>query len=131
MRRLIALTCTIPFALAACGGDDEKESSPAPASSSGGATTLDLTAQEPGEEQFGFDPKELNAKAGKVTIKLTLPDDLKAPHGIAIDGEGAGDTVQAGGTSEVTADLKAGTYTFFCPVGDHREEGMEGTLTVK
>jgi plastocyanin len=132
MRRLIALTCAIPFALAACGGDDEKESTPAPSSSGGGeATTLDLTAQEKGDEAFGFDHKSLDASAGKVTIKLTLPDGLKAPHAIAIDGEGSGDTAQAGGTSEVTADLKAGTYTFYCPVGDHREEGMEGTLTVK
>jgi uncharacterized cupredoxin-like copper-binding protein len=27
-------------------------------------------------------------------------------------------------------DLKPGKYTFYCPVGDHRAEGMEGTLTV-
>ena len=33
--------------------------------------------------------------------------------------------------TSVTADLKAGTYTFYCPVGNHRAEGMEGTLTVK
>ena len=26
--------------------------------------------------------------------------------------------------------LKKGKYTFYCPVGDHRSEGMEGTLTV-
>jgi hypothetical protein len=44
------------------------------------------------------------------------------PHGIAIEGNGVdkdGAVVQPGGTSTVTVRLKPGTYTFYCPVGDH------------
>jgi uncharacterized cupredoxin-like copper-binding protein len=55
------------------------------------------------------------------------------PHAIAVEGNGVdkdGNTVQKGGTSTVTADLKAGTYTFYCPVDGHRAAGMKGTLTV-
>ena len=55
------------------------------------------------------------------------------PHAVEIEGNGveeASDTVTSSKTS-VTADLKAGTYTFYCPVGNHRAEGMEGTLTIK
>ena len=40
------------------------------------------------------------------------------------------DTVTDGGVSQVTVDLKPGKYEFYCPVGDHKEEGMQGTLTV-
>jgi uncharacterized cupredoxin-like copper-binding protein len=55
-------------------------------------------------------------------------------HSIAIEGNGvnsAGQVVGPGGTSTVSAALKAGTYKFFCTVPGHRQAGMEGTLTVK
>jgi len=42
----------------------------------------------------------------------------------------SGQTVQPGGASTVTADLKPGTYTFYCPVPGHEAAGMKGTLTV-
>ena len=125
------LACILLFA--ACGGDDEP-SAPAPAGGGGGGETINVTATEGGEEPYGFDPKELSAQAGKVTLDLALPGDLKAPHAIAVEGNGveaSGETVQPGSSSKLTEDLKAGTYTFYCPVGDHRAEGMEGKLTVE
>ena len=56
------------------------------------------------------------------------------PHGIAFDGNGvdkAGPTGGTGSTSTVSATLKPGTYTFYCPVPGHKAGGMKGTLTVK
>jgi plastocyanin len=56
------------------------------------------------------------------------------PHAVSIEGEGvaeSGDTVEAGADSTVTADLQPGTYSYYCPVGQHRQAGMEGTLTVE
>jgi uncharacterized cupredoxin-like copper-binding protein len=55
-------------------------------------------------------------------------------HGVAIEGNGVsktGSIVNQGGTSTVTAKLKPGKYTFFCPVPGHRQAGMQGTLTVQ
>jgi plastocyanin len=136
MKRLLPVVCALPLVIAACGGGDTEKpaASSTTSSTSSGGQTLQLTAEEPGEEQFAFSKKSLTAKSGKVTIDLKLPNGLKAPHGIAIEGKGVdedGPVANAGGSSTVSADLKPGTYTFYCPVGDHREEGMEGKLTVK
>jgi plastocyanin len=60
------------------------------------------------------------------------PSDL--PHAVEIEGSGvevAGDTVGKGGVSKASADLKAGEYEYYCPVGNHKDAGMEGTLTVQ
>lgn len=113
--------------LAACGGDDEE---PAPSNEGSEQVTLEIVAKE---GPYAFEPAELETDSGTVTIEMESPENLKAPHSVSIEGEGvneAGNVVQAGAVSEVTADLEPGEYTYYCPVGDHRAEGMEGTLTV-
>jgi plastocyanin len=139
---LLAIGLTA-LALGACGDDeDESSSTPStqestqaeqPAAGSGGET-LQIDAVEGGTEPFGFSKERLTAPAGEVTITMANPSANQAPHAVEVEGNGieeVGETVTAGGTSTVTADLKPGRYTFYCPVGDHREEGMEGTLTVE
>jgi hypothetical protein len=66
--------------------------------------------------------------------KATPTSSPVSSAGVAIEGDGAdvaGKVVNQGGTSTATATLKAGTYTFFCTVDNHRQAGMEGKLTVK
>jgi plastocyanin len=78
-----------------------------------------------------FEPDTLTAKAGAVTIDFDNP--ASVPHAVEVEGNGVeevSETVTAGKTS-VTADLEPGEYEFYCPVGNHRAEGMEGTLTVE
>jgi cytochrome c oxidase subunit 2 len=82
--------------------------------------------------QLAFDKKALTAQAGKVV--LSLKNDSPIPHNIAIKGNGVnakGPIVTGGSRSTVTAELKAGTYTFYCSVPGHEQAGMHGTLTVK
>ena len=150
-RKLLALLlASAALALGACGDDDEDtaDTGPAPsteaapptgatteedqAGASGGGGGSDLTADADPSGQLKFTVDKLEAKAGKVTITMKNPSDL--PHAIEIEGNGVeeeGETVQKGGTSKVTADLKPGEYEFYCPVPGHKQGGMEGKLTVK
>jgi len=110
---------------------DEQASQGSSKSSSGpqASTTLPLAADA---TALAFDRTELNAKAGKVTIDFNNPSPI--PHNVVIEQDGkelAGFEPIAEGEEEVSAELKAGTYTFYCAVPGHREAGMEGTLTVK
>lgn len=144
IRRTVAVALVVAAGtIAGCGGSDDTttatEATPAataaqtPAAADAAAGQLQLTAVE-GTDGLGFEPAELSADAGTVTITMENPDGDKMPHAIAIEGNGvdeSGEIVDAGGTSTVTADLQPGEYTFYCPVGQHRQNGMEGTLTVK
>jgi uncharacterized cupredoxin-like copper-binding protein len=133
---LIALLCAFAIPVAGCGGDDDDGGSSgggaSGASSSGGgaAQTLKIAADPSGA--LKFDKSSLTAKAGKVTIVMDNPSDL--PHAVEIEGNGVeaeGETVDKGGVSKATAEVKPGTYEFYCPVDGHKQAGMEGTLTVK
>lgn len=72
--------------------------------------------------------KTATATAGSVTIEM--PNTSGTPHNIAIAGVGKG-AIVPNGVSKFTAQLKAGTYTYFCQVPGHEAAGMKGTLTVK
>jgi len=108
------------------GDKTEKEK----AGGASGGSQLKLTADPGGA--LKFDKTSLNTKPGKITVVLDNPSDV--PHAIEVEGKGVeeeGETVGKGGVSKVTADLKAGEYEYYCPVGNHKQAGMEGTLTVK
>ena len=96
----------------------------------GGRRVLALSADPGGA--LSFDTRELEARAGQVTIQMENPSSV--PHNVSVEGRGVdeeGRTVGQGGTSTVAADLRPGEYDFYCSVPGHREAGMEGTLTVR
>jgi plastocyanin len=133
----VAAACS---GLAACGSgnSDSASSAPkktataAPASAGGGGQKLTIAAKESGG--LSFTKSSLKAKAGTVTITMDNPGSDSLPHAIAVEGHGVdkdGSFAQPGDKSTVSADLKPGKYEFYCPVGNHRQQGMEGTLTVE
>jgi plastocyanin len=79
---------------------------------------------------FKFDPPQATAPPGKVVIEYVNAD--TQAHTFVIDGvPGFRLEVGAKGAKDKKeADLKAGTFTYFCDVPGHRQGGMEGTLTV-
>jgi plastocyanin len=88
---------------------------------------VDIPTDPSGQLAYKF--KSASAKAGKVTVEST--NDASVPHDIALMGGPSGSVVQNGGVSKLTANLKAGSYTFYCTVPGHEQAGMKGTLTVK
>ena len=141
---LLLLVGALAIPVAGCGGDDDDDGGGGGSSSGGGASTQPADtgggggggaqtlkiAADPGGA-LKFDKSSLTAKAGKVTIVMDNPSDL--PHAVEIEGNGVefeGETVDKGGVSKASGDLKAGKYEFYCPVDSHKEAGMKGTLTV-
>ena len=129
----LALVLVAVLAASACGGGSNESSGGGETGGSGavgsGNTTLKLAADPNGG--LSFDKTSLEADSGKVTIDFT--NDSSTPHNVTIEGNGvnAGTKTFSGGEDSVSADLPAGTYTFFCSVPGHEEAGMKGTLTVK
>ena len=139
MRRTLTALVLATALLAGCGGDDEEEqpaSTPetpqeAPATEEGGGGGETVKVSSPADGALKFDQPELSAKAGKVTFTYNNPSQV--PHAVEVEGNGVEeetDTITDDKAS-VTVDLKPGKYVFYCPVGNHRQAGMEGTLTVK
>jgi uncharacterized cupredoxin-like copper-binding protein len=98
----------------------------------GGGSTLKLSADPSGA--LKFTQSSLSGKAGKVTLQMSDPSSSGLQHGISVEGNGVDQTgtiVQPGGTATVSATLKPGKYTFYCPFDSHKAQGMTGTLTVK
>jgi plastocyanin len=145
---LAAILASLVLIAAGCGGDDDDSGGGGGGDSSGSqgtgadngeaasgggggggdATKLKLTADPDGG--LTFDKTELTAKPGKVTITMDNPSDV--PHAVEVEGNGVEEETKTltNGTADVTVDLKAGEYVFYCPVDGHKEGGMEGTLTV-
>ena len=130
-RTLATLAAALLLAVAGCGDDDESSNSGSGGGGGGGGgQQIELSA--PADGSLVFEPTELEANAGTVTINFDNQSD-SVPHAVEIDGNGVSeksDTVTGAKTS-VTADLEAGEYKIFCPVGTHASQGMGGTLTVK
>jgi plastocyanin len=133
----------VALGAAGCGDDDDDggqaATTPAPATQttqeqttptattpSSGRSAVTISATE-----FAFNPANPEVKAGQVAFRLK--NDGGAPHALEVEGNGieeASKVINGGQTTTLGVTLKAGTYTIYCPVGNHRQQGMEGELTV-
>ena len=139
---LIAVLVLAALGLTACGSSSDTtsstststtaESTSTTASGGGGSGgTISIEADPSGA--LAFTSSSLSAPAGSDKVEFNNPASLG--HDVVIEdssgNEVARTDVITGSSTSTTADLKAGTYTYFCSVDGHRAAGMEGTLTVK
>ena len=62
-----------------------------------------------------------------------MVNDGEVPHALEVEGDGIEvetGSIAPGEAAELTVELREGEYEVYCPIGDHRAEGMEGTLVV-
>jgi uncharacterized cupredoxin-like copper-binding protein len=73
-----------------------------------------------------------NLPAGEVTFQIA--NDGEFTHSFEIENEAMEEelepALEPGQSGTLTVNLEPGTYTVYCPVGNHREQGMEIQVTV-
>jgi plastocyanin len=115
---LAALVAAAALAVAGCGGEE---------SSSGEAVaTVDVS-----ETDFALDPTDATVDESGV-IEFAVTNDGETAHSLEIeaDTEAVSDTIDAGQSTSFTAELDPGEYKWYCPIANHEDLGMVGTLTV-
>jgi uncharacterized cupredoxin-like copper-binding protein len=110
--------------VAGCGGDDGEDTTPTTTAS---AETFTIS-----ETDFALSPSTVTIDApGTYTFEAT--NDGGTDHALEIEGNGVEeetDTIGPGESASVTVDLESGTYEMYCPIGGHRDQGMEGEVSV-
>jgi uncharacterized cupredoxin-like copper-binding protein len=117
---------TVVVLAAGCGGGSKEGADSTSSGATGSTITIVL-------KEFSLSPSTVAiTKPGTYTIKGENEGSFS--HAIAIDGMGLdkdGPTVGPGETSTLTVDItEPGEYELYCPVGNHKSQGMEGTLTL-
>jgi uncharacterized cupredoxin-like copper-binding protein len=81
------------------------------------------------ESEFKIVLPKIALKAGKVTFDAKNVG--KIPHDLAVKGTSfKTELIQPGGSTKLTATLKAGSYELYCTVPGHEAAGMKVNITV-
>jgi uncharacterized cupredoxin-like copper-binding protein len=117
----LALVATLAIAACTVSTTPDDGETPAP-----GDTSVDVQLSE-----FAVEMPDSIA-AGTVSFQITNVGEME--HSFAIEGGDVSDElvepIAPGESFTYTMQLPPGTYTVWCPIGDHREQGMETTIEV-
>jgi plastocyanin len=126
--RLVAAVVVLAILVAACGGgdDDGGNGSQGYQEPKGPAEeTIDV-----GAGNFYFDPDDITTAPGIAEISMVGEGGI---HTFVFDdGAYPGFKLEVSGSETAAGkiDLASGSYTFYCDIPGHRQQGMAGTLTV-
>jgi uncharacterized cupredoxin-like copper-binding protein len=141
MSRTIRACATAGVAIVAFAGCGEKKESTGASAGSGSGSSTGTSKQSGNasktvkidETEFKLSPADAKvAKGGKVVVQAV--NSGKTTHALEIeskDGEFKTGNIKPGETARLQVTLKPGTtYDMYCPVGNHKQQGMVGKITV-
>lgn len=118
---LLALGAPSSVAVAGCGAAAE------PRSDSSARTSIRVTLTD-----FQIEPARATVAAGKFSVRVANRGDTV--HALAIqapDGKRTTEAIDPGQAGTLKTEPRSGRYAWYCPIGDHRSRGMEGTITAQ
>jgi len=127
-------------ALAGCGAGGGQAGGGEQAGKASGTKEGSAVAAGPIVKTIEVKETEYKLNPAKITLNKPGVYMFKAEntgsttHALEIEGKGVEDETKdldAGQSAELKVTLKAGKYEIYCPVDGHRQQGMEGTVTVK
>ncbi|MEV4312564.1 cupredoxin domain-containing protein [Actinocrispum sp. NPDC049592] len=125
MVRAALVAGMIAVLAAGCDTASTAPPGPQPPAGSGTKVTAKLT-------DFHIELSQQSFPAGVYTFVVNNAG--QATHSLEIQKEGVADyrsdNIRPGHSDELTVQLEAGTYQVWCPVGNHRSQGMNMELTV-
>jgi plastocyanin len=84
-------------------------------------------------KEFKLTPAKTSTAAGRVTFVVVNAG--KLPHVLAVTGPGLKTTktgmLAPGKTARLTVTLKGGSYSLWCPLGNHASLGMKATVQAR
>ena len=113
-------------ALAGCGGDGEPAETEAPAGGGEPVATVEVS-----ETEFALDPENPTVSESGL-IEFVATNDGQIDHALEVEGpeEVETETIPPGESASLQVELPPGEYKWYCPIGDHEDQGMVGTVQV-
>ena len=127
MRRLALLVAFAAVLLPACGEEDTPDGASPNGAGAGGGEVVEVSLSE-----FALTPASFSLEPGSYTFHVV--NDGSVVHALEVEGPlGEVETADLapGESADLDVDLsEPGDYEMYCPVDSHKDEGMEGTITV-
>ncbi len=127
MRRLALLVAFAAVLLPACGEENTPDGASPNGAGAGGGKVVEVSLSE-----FALTPASFSLEPGSYTFHVV--NDGSVVHALEVEGPlGEVETADLapGESADLDVDLsEPGDYEMYCPVDSHKDEGMEGTITV-
>lgn len=127
MRRLALLVAFAAVLLPTCGEEDTPDGASPNGAGAGGGEVVEVALTD-----FALEPASFSLEPGSYAFHVV--NDGSVVHALEVEGpSGEVETanLEPGASADLDVDLsEPGEYEVYCPVDGHREQGMEGAITV-